>query len=326
VSLHRCCNECDDSGCCQVGNDPPLWLNRYCFQMSGFHYLYRRCECRDPVDGCQPCPENQACSGCVECCREKELTLCAYGALFRSPKSLPLCQSTADSPEDIWNAQPTSICNSGAYVPPNIDSSVGGVTSFYTSPPCDCSLAQNDRLTWIGRTRNEDVNGCCGEDDYDEPINCVSGRATIECVEDACDTVGYPCCDLDPALTRTHYLTLTFDNAGWGSCSCPDTVPAIEFKFAAELGPRIGPHMATWRLIGVSGPYDCLYPTGFLPCTVPECCDPANPDACCVQDCTDFVCELCNPQVGRCTICHDLGYTFPTIQLFPYQNCTAPTC
>lgn len=332
---NNCC--CDSSPCCGVGGSEPYWYNQYCFQLSQFQFLYRMCECNDFLDPCNRCAEPADCNAqiadpvtghppCIECCREIEVTLCASGALFRHPYSIPNCQTSAQYKTPEW----ASICSTSPYEPPNYDSSVGGVTSYYTSPPCDCVAAANDRLTWIGRVRNEDVNGCCDSGDYDEPVNCISGHAYIECEEAPCDTTSYPCCTLDPTAPRTHYLRLAIDPGltypPWGSCNCGGNTPSIEFTFAAQLGPEIGPHMASWTLIGVSGPYrtPCLYPNGFLPCTIPECCDPSSPDPCCVGDCGEWSCELCAQ--GTCSTCVEASYSFPSITLTPYQNCVAPSC
>lgn len=323
---NNCC--CDSSPCCGVGGSEPYWYNRYCFQLSQFTYLYRTCECRDPSNDCNDCPEPAGCVGCKECCREKEVTLCASGALFRNPLTGPSCPSDADGPTSTWYTLPESVCNTTPYQPPDYGSDEGGITSFYTTPPCDCSIAQNDRLTWIGRVRDEDVNGCCDQGDFDEPVNCTAGQAVIECVESACDTAAYPCCTLDPNATRTHYLKISIGlvREPWVECSCPDNVPVVTFTFAAQLGPRVGPHLAQWSLIHVTPMGDCLYPSGFLPCQEPECCDPANPDPCCASTCDDWECELCSPQTGRCVKCHEVMFQFPSITLTPYQNCVAPSC
>lgn len=327
---NNCC--CDSSPCCGVGGDEPFWYNRYCFQLSKFRYLYRECECMDPLNDCNDCPEPANCVGCKECCREREIELCASGAIFRNPLNALDCPTTANDPTGTWFTTPDSVCNVTPYQPPNYSSSEGGVTSFYTTPPCDCTIAQNDRLTWIGRTRNESVSGCCDAGDFDEPVNCVAGQAIIECIEAPCDTVSYPCCTLDPNALRTHYFKISLGvvRAPWPECPCSENVPVLTFTFAAQLGPRIGPHMASWDLIHVTPLGDCLYPNGFLPCQEPECCNPDDPGPtfCCVNGCGEWGCEPCdgpNP-TSRCKVCHDLLFEYPTITFSQYQNCIPPIC
>lgn len=346
MSHHKCCSTCP-TGCCQVGGDSPYWQNRYCFQLTVFGYLHKECQCNDYLDPCERCAEAGDCDAvnndpvtghppCVECCREREIRICASGALFRTPHSISGCSTTSDAPDTLWS----SICGAGTYSPPNIGSSVGGVTSFYSSPPCDCSIAQNDRVTWIGSNRDEDINGCCDADDFDESINCVSGQAVIECADDDCDRTRFPCCNL--TASRTHYLKISLHTAGstevaYNGCTCGNvsSLPDLRFVFAAELSRNVGPHLATWRLIGIeeitnrsTGTYtqfdgDCNFaPLGQLPCNEPNCCD--TPPGPCCGDCSEWTCSICSPT--SCGSCYEASFDYPKVQLLTYQNCTAPTC
>ena len=328
----QCCCGGDPTDCCEAGGDDPYWFNRYCIQVTGFDYFYEECNCRDASNDCQDCPEPADCGeGCKACCRQEQLTLCAGGALFRSPLFHPgppgpeNCDTTADDPFREWGVDGTtpSICDTSPYAPPNYDSSVSGQTSVYTSPPCDCTLAQNDRLRWKGVVRNETVTQCCDQDDYNEPIDCYAGQAVIECAESSCDTAVYPCCQFSQSKTRLHYLKVSTQPVwgAWGECSCSEYLPPITFIWAAELGPFVGPHLAKWTLIGVEFFGQCqVAQVGLLPCQEPECCL----GSCCDTSCEGFQCELCDSGQGTCRNCRDETYQFPNVQLFVYQSCEAP--
>jgi hypothetical protein len=371
-------NCCCDKTCCNVSG--PSWANRYCFQMSGYEATYEWKECRSnyvhPDYGaryCENVPEQGAdtdaeCeANSAVCHRRLRMTACAKGAVFRgnpvhggccTGDCLTTCPGgpangigdpSCWSWEDVYHPNGyllrPGVCDKPTWVPPDI--TPVGCDSNYESPPCDCTIAENDRATVKGVVQDLDLSGVCqvlgplapdglgrlcvDMEETDEPYECFAS-AFMWCVSEdnvACSW-DQECSSQYPAALRRHYFKILLGPAVvlGGSCTeCP-AMADVEFMFEADLGPDTPPDQATWTCIKAP-----VYCADRL-CDTADCGDTYPDEECGIRHCDNWTAcysnadntgDGCGNQDLYCYGCvGPATIVAPTLTFLPYQNCTYP--